>query len=57
MGLELKTEARDQILHWLATGIRDEPLAEKVFVELCGRLVRCGVALSRATLHLRVHHP
>ncbi|MBD9544163.1 adenylate/guanylate cyclase domain-containing protein [Ensifer sp. ENS04] len=57
MGLELKTEARDQILHWLATGIRDEPLAEKVFAELCGRLVRCRVALSRATLHLRVHHP
>ncbi|WP_429114883.1 adenylate/guanylate cyclase domain-containing protein [Ensifer sp. KUDG1] len=57
MGLKLKTETREQILRWLATGIRDEPLAETVFAELCGRLMRCGVALSRATLHLRVHHP
>ncbi|WP_246708021.1 adenylate/guanylate cyclase domain-containing protein [Ensifer oleiphilus] len=57
MGLELNTEMREQILHWLATGIPYEPLVDKVFAELCGRLVCCGVALSRATLHLRVHHP
>lgn len=57
MGSELTSEFRKQILHWLSAGVRYEPLAEKVFAELCRRLVHCGVLLSRATLHLRVHHP
>lgn len=57
MGVELDLRFRVQILDWLAAGVRYQPRGEKVFAELCARIVACGIPLSRATLHLRVHHP
>lgn len=45
------------LVNWLISGVRDEQQIEPIFLELCDRLVTCGVLLSRASLHLRVHHP
>jgi len=46
-----------QILDWLMRGTQDEPLIDKIFVELCSRLRASGVPVARATLHFRTHHP
>jgi adenylate cyclase len=46
-----------QILNWLMRGTHDEPLIDKIFVELCSRLRAAGVPVARATLHFRTHHP
>ncbi|MBY3130180.1 adenylate/guanylate cyclase domain-containing protein [Rhizobium laguerreae] len=46
-----------EVIEWLAQGLRDEASSERIFVQLCERLVKAGIALSRATLHFRVHHP
>jgi adenylate cyclase len=42
---------------WLMRGPHDEPLIEKIFVELCSRLRLAGVPVARASLHFRTHHP
>lgn len=57
MGVELAVRFRTQVVDWLAAGIRYEPRGDKVFTELCSRIGACGIPLSRATLHLRIHHP
>ncbi len=54
---ETQQDERQKLFEWLSSGIRDEPNAERIFVSFCERLLRCGVKLSRATLHFRVHHP
>lgn len=46
-----------QILNWLMRETHDEPLIDKIFVELCSRLRVAGVPLARASLHFRTHHP
>ena len=46
-----------QILNWLMRGTHDEPLIDKIFVELCSRLRVAGVPVARASLHFRTHHP
>ncbi|QFY63347.1 adenylate/guanylate cyclase domain-containing protein (plasmid) [Rhizobium grahamii] len=46
-----------EVIEWLSQGLRDEAASEKIFVHLCERLMNAGIALSRATLHFRVHHP
>lgn len=46
-----------EVIEWLSQGLRDEASSEKIFVHLCERLMKAGIALSRATLHFRVHHP
>jgi len=46
-----------QILDWLMRGTHDEPLIDKIFVELCSRLRVAGVPVARASLHFRTHHP
>jgi adenylate cyclase len=45
------------ILNWLMRGTHDEPLIDKIFVELCSRLRAAGVTVARGTLHFRTHHP
>ena len=46
-----------QILNWLMRGTHDEPLIDKIFVELCSLLRVAGVPVGRASLHFRTHHP
>jgi adenylate cyclase len=46
-----------QILDWLMSGTHDEPVIDKIFVELCRRLRVAGVPVARASLHFRTHHP
>ncbi len=46
-----------QILNWLMKETHDEPLIDKIFVELCSRLRLAGVPVARASLHFRTHHP
>jgi adenylate cyclase len=50
-------DRRSEVTDWLSEGLRDESTLERIFVQLCERLMKTGIALSRATLHLRVHHP
>lgn len=57
MGLDQTIDFPVQIIDWLSAGVRDQMQAERIFAELCTRLVLFGIPLSRATLHLRVHHP
>ena len=45
------------IVDWLMSGTHDEPVIDKIFVELCSRLRVAGVPLARASLHFRTHHP
>ena len=52
-----KLDRRSEVIEWLAAGLRDEATLERIFVQLCERLTQTGIVLSRATLHLRVHHP
>jgi len=47
----------NRILDWLMRETHDEPLIDKIFVELCSRLRVAGVPLARASLHFRTHHP
>ncbi|MGO4355189.1 adenylate/guanylate cyclase domain-containing protein [Rhizobium sp. RAF36] len=49
--------SRTALLKWLSEGLREEQQAERIFVQLCERLIACGIDLSRSTLHFRVHHP
>lgn len=53
----LDSANRHSLANWLISGVRDELQIEPIFLQLCDRLASCGVALSRASLHLRVHHP
>ena len=53
----LDSANRHSLVNWLISGVRDELQIEPIFLQLCDRLVSCGVSLSRASLHLRVHHP
>ncbi len=46
-----------EMIEWLSQGLRDEASSERIFVQLCERLMKAGIALSRATVHFRVHHP
>lgn len=50
-------DGRSEVINWLSEGLRDEATLERIFVQLCERLMQAGIALSRASLHLRVHHP
>ncbi|MDI7861600.1 adenylate/guanylate cyclase domain-containing protein [Rhizobiaceae bacterium n13] len=50
-------DSRDALLSWLMAGVREELGVEQIFLQLCNRLVACGIDLSRASLHFRVHHP
>ncbi|MBB3659434.1 adenylate cyclase [Rhizobium sp. BK650] len=52
-----KADPRAEVIEWLSQGLRDEASSERIFVQLCERLTKAGIALSRATLHFRVHHP
>lgn len=54
---ESKLDGRSAVIEWLSQGVRDEPSSERIFVQLCERLMNTGVELSRSTLHFRVHHP
>lgn len=57
MGLDQTIAFPVQIIDWLSAGVQDQMEGETIFAELCMRLVDFGIPLSRATLHLRVHHP
>jgi len=60
MEREMNKEAADahmDVTEWLAQGLRDEASSERIFVQLCERLTKAGIVLSRSTLHFRVHHP
>lgn len=54
-GVRIPSSTR--ILDWLMKGSHDEPLIDKVFVELCSRLRLAGVPVARASLHFRTQHP
>ncbi|MGH6776435.1 MAG: adenylate/guanylate cyclase domain-containing protein [Bradyrhizobium sp.] len=45
------------VLHWLTNETRDERFLDNIFVELCVRLQRAGIAVKRASLHILVYHP
>jgi adenylate cyclase len=46
-----------EIVHWLATGTREERFIDNIFAELCVRLQGAGIPLKRATMNLLIHHP
>ena len=46
-----------KLTEWLMRGTHDEPVIDKIFVELCNRLRVTGVPMARASLHFRTHHP
>ncbi len=48
---------RSATLDWLIGGTRRDRFFDRIFVELCERLVDEGVPLSQATMHLRIAHP
>jgi adenylate cyclase len=52
-----KRDSRSEVIDWLSQGLRDEASPERIFVQFCERLMNAGIALTRATLHFRVHHP
>ncbi len=45
------------VIHWLATGTRDERFIDDIFAELCWRLQQAGIPVKRASLHFLIHHP
>ena len=53
----IRNDPRSDMIEWLSKGLRDEASSGRIFVQLCERLSGAGIALSRATLHFRVHHP
>jgi len=53
----LNSPRRDSLVQWLLAGVREERDIAQIFMQLCTRLVDCGVELSRASLHIRVYHP
>ncbi|MEH6718466.1 MAG: adenylate/guanylate cyclase domain-containing protein [Aurantimonas endophytica] len=48
---------RTRILDWLMRGTSDERFADRIFLQLCDRLVAAGIPIVRATLQFRIHHP
>lgn len=54
---ESRKDCQASLMRWLSAGLREEAAAERIFVQLCERLVLGGIDLSRASLHFRVHHP
>src|SRR3954463_2973378 len=47
----------DDVIHWLTNGTRDERFIDNIFAEMCNRLQQAGLPLTRATLHILIHHP
>ncbi len=47
----------NDVLHWLTNDTRDERFIDNIFAELCIRLQRAGIPVTRATLHVLVNHP
>jgi adenylate cyclase len=45
------------VMHWLTNETRDQRFIDNIFAELCVRLQRAGIPVTRATLHLLIHHP
>ena len=45
------------VMHWLTNETRDQRFIDNIFAELCGRLQRAGIPVTRATLHLLIQHP
>jgi adenylate cyclase len=45
------------VVHWLTTDTRDERFIDNIFAELCVRLQRAGIPVTRATLQFRINHP
>jgi len=46
-----------EVIHWLATGTREERFIDNIFAELCLRLQQAGIPVKRASLHFLIHHP
>ncbi|MCV9966719.1 adenylate/guanylate cyclase domain-containing protein [Pararhizobium sp. BT-229] len=47
----------EAIARWLLAGVHEESDLAEIFTQLCNRLVDFGVDLSRASLHILLHHP
>ncbi|WP_407951253.1 adenylate/guanylate cyclase domain-containing protein [Pararhizobium qamdonense] len=45
------------VIEWLMTETRDDRFIDNIFVEMCERLNRAGIPVSRGTLHFRILHP
>jgi adenylate cyclase len=45
------------VVRWLTNDTRDERFIDNIFAELCVRLQRSGIPVTRATLHVLVNHP
>jgi adenylate cyclase len=45
------------VMHWLTNDTRDQRFIDNIFAELCVRLQRAGIPVTRATLHLLIYHP
>jgi adenylate cyclase len=45
------------VMQWLTNGTRDQRFIDNIFAELCVRLQRAGIPVTRATLHLLIQHP
>src|SRR4029077_1901502 len=45
------------VVHWLTNDTRDERFIDNIFAELCVRLQRAGIPVTRATLQFRINHP
>ncbi len=53
----LTTHSDFDVVHWLTTDTRDERFIDNIFAELCVRLQRAGIPITRATLQFRINHP
>lgn len=45
------------VLHWLTNDAREERFIDNIFAEMCLRLLRAGLPVKRASLHVLIQHP
>lgn len=45
------------VLHWLTNDAREERFIDNIFAEMCVRLLRAGLPVKRASLHVLIQHP
>jgi adenylate cyclase len=53
----ITTHSDIDVVHWLTNDTRDERFIDNIFAELCVRLQRAGIPVTRATLQFRINHP
>ena len=52
-----KAYSDSDVLHWLTNDAREERFIDNIFAEMCLRLLRAGLPVKRASLHVLIQHP